>query len=55
MLEPDLSQHDIPSACVIAQQYSSAIFVLRRHYSRKKKFNGLFKNVNSFLSFFKMA
>jgi superfamily I DNA and RNA helicase len=37
MLEPDLSQHDIPSACVIVQQYSSATFVLWRLYSQKKK------------------
>ena len=30
-------QHDRPAACVIAQQYSSAIFVLLRFHSRKKK------------------
>jgi hypothetical protein len=30
-------QHDRPTAFVIAQQYSSAIFVLLRFHSRKKK------------------
>jgi hypothetical protein len=34
-------QHDRPVACVIAQQYSSATFVLLRFYSRAEKFGAL--------------
>jgi hypothetical protein len=36
-LEPDRPQHDRRAACVIAQQYSSPIFVSLRFHSRKKK------------------
>jgi hypothetical protein len=37
-MEFDRPQHYDPSACVIAQQYSSAIFVtLRRLHSREEK------------------
>jgi hypothetical protein len=34
-LDPDRPQHDRPVTCVIAQQYSSAIFVSLRFQSRK--------------------
>jgi hypothetical protein len=51
-VEPDRPQHDRLAACVIAQQYSSAIFVLQRFYSRKKKFGVRFKDVISFFYFF---
>jgi hypothetical protein len=30
-----MGQHDRPAACVIAQQYSSATYVLLRFHSRK--------------------
>jgi hypothetical protein len=39
------SSKTAPAACVIAQQYSSAIFVSRRFLSRKEKFGTRFKNL----------
>ena len=36
-LEPDPPQHDIPAACVIVQEYSSATFLSFRYHSRKEK------------------
>jgi hypothetical protein len=44
MLEPDLSQHDCPAACVIAQQYYSATFVSLCFKSWKGKHGAHFKN-----------
>jgi hypothetical protein len=44
-MEPDEPQHDRPLACVIAQQYSSAIFVLLRFHSSKEEFGPRFKNI----------
>jgi hypothetical protein len=42
--EPDRPQHDRPKACVIAQQYSSAIFIsLRFPFQRKNKFGSSLK------------
>jgi hypothetical protein len=38
MLEPDRPQHNRPTACVIAQQYSSATFVSSRFDCRREKF-----------------
>ena len=38
-LELDRPQHDRPSACVIAQQYSSVTLVLLRRHSRKEQFD----------------
>jgi hypothetical protein len=43
---PDRLQHNRPTACVIAQQYSSATFVSLPFNSRKKKFVAHLKNVN---------
>jgi hypothetical protein len=37
-LEPDGPQHDCPSTCVIAQQYSSLTFVSLRLISHKEHF-----------------
>jgi hypothetical protein len=34
-----------PAACVIAQQYSSATFILLVFHSRKEKFGALFSKV----------
>jgi hypothetical protein len=46
MLEPDRPQHDRLAACVIAQQYYSATFLLLRfYYCNKKKTWHCFKNV----------
>jgi hypothetical protein len=43
MLEPDWPQHGCPTACVIAQQYSSNTFIsLLLHY-HKEKFDALVK------------
>lgn len=35
-LEPDLSQHDRPTACVVAQQYSFVAVTLRFHSLKEK-------------------
>ena len=47
--EPDRQEHNRPAACVLAQQYSSATFVLSRVHTRNEKlgacFNMLFKTV----------
>jgi hypothetical protein len=54
-LETDRPQRDRAAACVIAQQYPSATFVLLRFPSRKEKVSALFKNVISiFLDFLKI-
>jgi hypothetical protein len=37
-VEPDLTQHDRPAVCVIAQQYSYATLVSLRFHPRKEKF-----------------
>jgi hypothetical protein len=42
--QPDRLQHDRPAACVIAQQYSSAIFVSLRFHSRNEKIRYAFRN-----------
>ena len=53
-MEPDRPQHDCPSACVIAQQYSSVTVVSMRFPSQKKKFDALQKCCYSiFCTFFK--
>jgi hypothetical protein len=41
----DQPQHDYPIACVIAQQYSSAIFISLRSHSRTEKFGVRLKDV----------
>jgi hypothetical protein len=41
---PDRPQHARPDACIIAQQYSSAIFISMRFHSRKEKFDARLKN-----------
>jgi hypothetical protein len=38
-------QHDCPKACVIAQQYSSANFLLLPFYYRKEKLCAVSKDV----------
>jgi hypothetical protein len=50
-MEPERPHHDRPTACVIAQQYSSATFVSFLSPSRKKKHGALFRNVILFLYF----
>jgi hypothetical protein len=42
-MKRDWPQHDCPAACVIAQQYSSAIFASLRFLSLKEKFSALLK------------
>jgi hypothetical protein len=42
--EPDQLQHDRFAACVIAQQYSSTIFISFCFHSHKKKIVAPFKN-----------
>jgi hypothetical protein len=42
---------DSPTACVIAQQYSSATFFSPRLHSRKETFGARFKNVLTTISF----
>jgi len=42
-METDRPLHDRPIACVIAQEYSSAIFVSLRFNSRKEKSGDLKK------------
>ena len=44
-LERDRLQHDRPTACVIAQHYSSVTLVLLRLLSRKDEFDAYYKNV----------
>jgi hypothetical protein len=44
-LELDTPQHDRPTVCFIAKQYSSATFVSLRSHSIKKKYRRAFKNV----------
>jgi hypothetical protein len=51
-LEHDRPQHIRPVACVIAQQYSSAIFFPLRFHSRFEKFGPSLKNVISFFFFY---
>jgi hypothetical protein len=41
-LEPNRQQHDRPTACGIAQQYSSPTFILLRFHCRKGKFDTRF-------------
>jgi len=43
--EPDRPQHDHPTTCLIAQQYSSGTCVTLRSHSRNEKFGARFKNV----------
>jgi len=45
--------YDRPTACVIAQQYSSATFVSLRFQYRKEKIRALFKNIFSVFYFIK--
>jgi hypothetical protein len=48
-LEPGQSQHDSSAACVIAQQYSSSIFVSPSFlFAQRYNCGALFKNVISF-------
>ena len=47
-LEPDGRQHDISTAYVIAQQYSSATLVLLRFHSDKKKMRRAFQSAITF-------
>jgi hypothetical protein len=56
-LEPDRSQHDCFSTCVITQQYSSTTFFSSHFYSHKGKFGTCLKNVSIlvFFYFFKIA
>jgi hypothetical protein len=44
-LELDRPQNDRPAACVIAQQYSSAMFFSLRFRSRREKFDVRIKKV----------
>ena len=37
-VEPDRPQRDLPAACVVSKQYSSAILFSLRSHSRKEKF-----------------
>ena len=48
-LEPYQLQHGRTSACVIAQQYSSATFVSLRFHFRKENFGAHFKNVTFYV------
>jgi hypothetical protein len=50
-LEPDWPQHELPVARVIAQQYSSTIFVVVCPHSRKGKFGDHLKGVTVSTSF----
>jgi len=43
-METDRPQHDVPVACVIAQQYSSATFVSLRLEPHQKRNAALFKS-----------
>ena len=55
-LEPNRLQYDLPTACVIAQQYFSAISVSLRIHSRKEKFDATFKkSLCQFFPFLKFA
>jgi hypothetical protein len=47
-LKPYLPQHDLPTACVIAQQYSSKTFVSLCFYYCKEKFGAPYKNIISY-------
>jgi hypothetical protein len=49
-VEPHGPQRDSPTACVIAQQYSSTPVVSLRFHSRKKKTQREFKKCYSFFS-----
>jgi hypothetical protein len=50
-LAPDRPQHDSPTACVIAQQYSSATFVSLLSHSHQKIFGVLSKMLFIFTLF----
>jgi hypothetical protein len=51
--EPDRPQHVSPTACVIAQQQSSATFVSLCFVPTKRKFGVFFNNfISSFSIFF---
>jgi hypothetical protein len=50
-MESDRPQHDRPSACVTAQQHSSATFVSLRFPSRKEKFGVNLKKVIILISY----
>jgi hypothetical protein len=54
-LEPDRPQLGRTAICIIAQEYSSAVFVSLRCLSHKEKFGACFKNVtiSIFFYFFK--
>jgi hypothetical protein len=52
--ECDLSKHDNPAACVIAQQYSSLTFFSLRFHSRNVQLIKLCKLIHRFY-FFKIA
>jgi len=49
-MEVDRPLHDRPVAYVIAQEYSSAIFVSLRFHSRKEKFDRFKRNLFIFVS-----
>jgi hypothetical protein len=51
-MEPDRLEYDRPTACVIAQQYSSSTFLSHRVHSRKEKFFTLFERVSVSIFFF---
>jgi hypothetical protein len=44
-LELHTPQHDSPTTCFIAQQYSSATFVSLRFHSLKERIGVLYKNI----------
>ena len=55
-LELRWRQYDCPVACVVAQQYFSATFVLLYFHFQKQKCGTYFKNaIISFLYIFKIA
>ena len=58
MLKLDRPEHDRPAACVIAQQYSSAIFASLRFNSRKENLGALVQILHYFylvFTIFKIA
>jgi hypothetical protein len=48
-LEPHRPQHDCPTACVIAQQYSATTFVLLHIHFSQEKSGALLKKMLFFL------
>jgi hypothetical protein len=54
ILMPDRAQNDRPATCVIAQQYSSAIFVSLHFYCQWQKLGAFIKTVSIPFIFFKL-